>query len=375
MKIAYFACNFPPILGGIGTACHYTANEIGKSHDVTIFLADRNVDYLKGNYKIKLFKPWFSYGYANFVPQTFNLVRDFDIVHLYYPYFGVAEFLFLRKLLGKKTPRIIFHQEMDMVGEGITKIVNDIHKKIILNWMLKKIDRIFVLSEDYAQNSDFKKIFKQSPEKFRVLPNGVDTQKFIPQETAPKTSREFVVFTAQGLDKQHFFKGIDILIKAISILIQNYKLPIKLVIAGDGNLKKDYQNMAQDLDILDKVEFLGSIEHDKLPKYYNLAQVTAVPSTQKTESFSITAAESMACGTPVLVSDWPGLRATIQDQVTGLIVKPSDEKNLAEKIKYLYEHPQKLEEMSKNSRHRAVKKYDWQIIAQSALNYYQELCP
>ena len=122
MKIAYFTCNFPPELGGIGTSCHYLANEVGRSHEVTVFLPARNalparkaalnaaggrsdaggsarkgIEYKPGNYQIKLFKPWFSFGYADFAPQVMWLVKNFDIVHLYYPYYGVAEFLCLFK--------------------------------------------------------------------------------------------------------------------------------------------------------------------------------------------------------------------------------------------------------------------------------------
>jgi len=172
MKIAYVSPSFPPELGGMGSACYCTANEVGKSHNVTVFVIDRGKNYKQGNYTIKKLKPLFSYGYASFAPSILKKIKNFDIVHVYYPFFGVAELLILFKVFNKKRkPKIILHQEMDMIGEGITKFVNNIHKKTILNWLFKNSDLNFILSVDYAKHSDIKKIFKKYPKKFKVIPN------------------------------------------------------------------------------------------------------------------------------------------------------------------------------------------------------------
>jgi len=390
MKIAYFSPSFPPILGGMGTACYYTANEIGKSHEVTVFLSDSEAEYQKGNYKIKLFKPWFSFGYADFVPQILWKLKDFDVVHLYYPYFGVAEFLLLRSMLRSKLrnrparnathnvaggPKIILHHAMEAVGKGWIKYIFKFHTKFIMSILMKSADMIFVLSQDYAENSDITPIYKKYPEKFREVPHGVDIDKFRIKnlESRIKDKNNFIIFTAQALDKQHFFKGIDILIKSIHLLITHYKLPITLLIAGDGHLKDYYKNLAEELNIKDKIKFLGKINHNKLPEHYSMADITAIPSTARTECFSITAVESMACSTPVIVSDWPGVRVTIENNKSGLIIKPNDEKDLAEKIKYLYDNPNKLEEFGKNARTRVEEKYDWKKITNQIIQNYEDL--
>ena len=371
MKIAYIAPSFPPELGGMGSACYYTANEVGKSHDVTVFVIDREENYKKGNYEIKKLDPLFSFGYADFTPSILKEIEDFDIIHVYYPYFGIAELLIWNKIFKKvKNPKIILHQEMDMVGEGVSKFVNNIHKKTILNCLFKNSDLNFVLSEDYVKHSDIKKTFKKYSEKFKVVPNGVNTEKFKPIGEKNKT---FTIFTAQGLDKQHFFKGIEVLIKAFNILITENKLDVKLVIAGGGDLKEHYEKLVEKLGIEKSVKFLGRLNHDQLPEQYSKAHVTAVPSTRRTESFSITAAESMACETPVIVSNWPGLRVTIKDKITGLICEPKDEKDLAKQIKYLYDDPEELEKMSKASRKRAVENFDWKNIAEKCVANYKEL--
>jgi len=368
MKIAYISPVFPPLSSGMGTACYYTANEIAKSHNVTIFLCDRKINYKTGNFKTKLFKPWFSFGYADFVPQIMQLVKDFDIVHLYYPYFGIAEFLWLlKKIKYKKCPKIVFHYQMDMVGKGITKVINKLHQKFITSFLFKTVDQVFVLSDDYAKNCAIKKYYLKYPEKFKVVPNGVDIEKFKPN----LKQKNKIIFTAQALDKAHFFKGIDILIKAIKII---NKPDVKLIIAGDGNLLSYYKNLVNKYGVHNSVIFLGNINHNKLTNYYNLATVTAVPSTQPTESFSITAAESMACATPVVVSDWPGLRTTPDANKSGLLVKPNNTDDLAEKLLFFINNPEQVKKFGQAGREKVEKEYDWEKICEKIINYYKNLC-
>ena len=421
MKIAYFAPNFPPSLGGMGTACYYTANEIGKLHEVTVFLPARynlqsnfdeverkNIDYRKGNYKIELFKPLFKFGYAEFSPQVFCRIKNYDIVHLYYPYFGVAEFLWLRKIFAKffkiKSPKIFFHYQMDMRGIGISKIVYKIYKKVFLPFLIYGAVKIFVLSEDYAQHSDLKNQFNKYKNKFCIVPNGVDIKKFKPNLSTENVKNKLnlkdtdkIIFTAQALDHQHFFKGIDVLIKAFKIVCDDFinstgshrfipqsrdlarddeesgfgMTKVKLIIAGDGDLLDFYKDLAKKMEVDDKIIFIGNLNHNELPELYNLSNVVAVPSTKGTESFSITAAESQACGTPVIVSNLPGLRKTIENGKSGLICQPNNEKDLAEKILFFVNNPQKAKEFGQKGRIKVAKEYDWKKISEKILSCYK----
>ena len=371
MRIAYVSPVFPPLSAGMGTACFYTADKIGQEHEATVFLANRRVNYQTGHYQIKLFKPWFSFGYADLVPQLFWQLKNFDIIHHYYPYFGVAEFLcFFKKIFYKKIPKIIFHYQMDMVGKGMSKFVNQLHKIFIAPWLFKIADAVFVLSEDYAKNCDIKKYYFKYPEKFYVVPNGVDIDKFKIQEEINLKATGKIIFTAQALDKAHFFKGIDVLIEAIKIIDRP---DVKLVIAGDGDLKEYYQNLVNKFSVQENVSFLGQISHDQLPKYYNAATLVAVPSVKKTESFSVTAVEAMASCKPVIVSDLPGLRVTPKNNVSGLLVKPGSAKDLAEKILFFIDNPEQALVFGRAARKRAEELYDWDKICEKIEKIYQEI--
>jgi glycosyltransferase involved in cell wall biosynthesis len=379
LKIAFITPSFPPETGGMGNSCFQLANEIGKTEDVTVFLPSRkNKKWQTGNYRLEIFQPLFSFGYADIFRFTRKKLSNFDIVHVYYPYYGVSEHLPFKI----KNTKIIFHHSMDAVGEGLSKLAFNLQRFFLQNKIFKKVDAIFVLSDDYAQNSSVAKIYQKKPTKCFSLPYGVDTEKFKKLKSEKNIenrsnlglkSDDFVVFTAQALDKQHFFKGIDVLLKSAQILLQNEKIDLKIIIAGDGNLKKSYQEKAEKFGISKNVIFLGNIKNENLPEYYSLADISVVPSTVRTESFSLTTVESMACEIPVIVSDWPGIRATIENEETGLICQPKSSLDLASKIKYLYKNRDLLQLMSVAARKRAVEKYDLKNIAEKAKKYYKTI--
>ena len=79
--------------------------------------------------------------------------------------------------------------------------------------------------------------------------------------------------------------------------------------------------------------FTGLVDYDKLPDYYNAADVCVFPSYY--ESFGLVPLESLACGTPVVATDVGDLRNIIRQGETGFVVKDADPQNLAEKIEII----------------------------------------
>jgi len=379
MKIAYLSPSFPPISGGMGTACYYTAKQIGQDHQVSVFLASqKNITYTSDdNFSIKIFHPWFRYGYAHFSPQLIWRLKNFDIVHLYYPYYGVAEFLPLLKLFAKR-PKIIIHHAMEAVGEGWIKKVFSHHRKIFMPRVMKTADLIFALSEDYAAYSDLAPFYQKYQAKIKIIPHGVELEKFKLKDFAKQSELKKqlglpdkkIIFTAQALDRQHYFKGIDILIKAARRLPDT----AQIVIAGDGDLRQTYENLSTKLNLQKKIIFLGTITQNQLPKFYQAADLVVVPSVAATECFSLVAVEALASGTPVIVSDWPGLRVTI-DNDSGLIVKPGDIDDLSEKINFLLADDKLRQKFGLAARKRVAQFFDWTKICQNINQAYKNLLP
>jgi rhamnosyl/mannosyltransferase len=121
-----------------------------------------------------------------------------------------------------------------------------------------------------------------------------------------------------------YYKGLDVLIDALG------DVPGTLILAGEGPLDHELRERAAARGVLGRVHFLGRIADDDLPAYYHGADLFALPSTARTETFGVVQVEAMAAGLPVISTDLPtGVPWVNQDGVSGIVVPPGDASALA----------------------------------------------
>ncbi len=386
-SVAIIVCSWPPQGGGIGNNANYQARFLSdRGHKVGVFTPDFSGIQTAGDkYSLRNLKTFLHLGKAGFLRGLFRELPGYDIIHLYYPFFGTDLLVWLYKALNPGV-RLVVHYEMDPIGEGLKSLIFFVYVKIFLGLIVKKADRIGVLSFDHAENSYLAKYLKRYPNKFTELPNGIDIDIFQPQpkntelmEMNKISVHDKVIVFVGGLDSQHYFKGVSVLLEAFSRIPINYFPNIldggaqrgilqelrgqaKLLIIGDGNLRSEFEQIAKDLQISDRVIFTGWVKNEDLPPYYALADIFVLPSTARTESFGIVAAEAQACGLPALVSDYPGVRSTIINNETGYLAKPGDSLDLAGKLKALLNDDQLRFKMGRAGLANAREKFDWQKI-------------
>jgi len=268
---------------------------------------------------------------------------------------------------------------MDVCGQGAMKFFFKLHKSLILPRIVKISDKVIFTSMDYGQNSYLAEFFKKDPKKFIEVPNGVDSNNFY---SAPKdnillekyeiTEDEKIVLFVGGLDKAHYFKGIEYLIEAMSRL-RNSQYLWRLLIVGEGDLKKYYVSLVDQFRLKSKVIFAGYVSNEDLPKYYNLADVAVLPSVDKSEAFGLTLVEAMSCGKPVVASNLPGVRSVVTEKMNGLLVEPGNSDDLAAKINYFLSDSQQSYDFGKAGRNKVKLKYDWSIIGRKLDELYKGL--
>jgi len=121
-------------------------------------------------------------------------------------------------------------------------------------------------------------------------------------------------------------KNVPTLLKAFRKLLNDYRLDLQLVLAGEkGWLYDEVFQLVTDLDLVDHVVFAGRVSTSELVSLYNAAQVLVAPSIY--EGFGLTPLEAMACGTPAIVSNVSSLPEVVGD--AGLLVDPYDVEQLA----------------------------------------------
>lgn len=207
-----------------------------------------------------------------------------------------------------------------------------------------------------------------SPQRIGVVPCGVNLKLFHPMDK--KTAREKLKLIGDNIlfvGRIEPLKGIERLLRAMPLL--GHRKPRLIVIGGGEQSSQEMERLKRlsgELKIEHLVNFLGVLEHEQLPYYYNAADVCVLPSYQ--ESFGLTALEALACGTPVVATDVGGLQEIIRQGKAGYIVTDASPENLAEKIGAVL-HRNSL--MNPSGIRNSVARYDWSHIADMIMKEFR----
>lgn len=390
MKLAVLTPVFSPYRGGIGVSAHANAKMAReRGYEVTVYtpwypsLQKKGVPQREtvDGFRVQRLTPLFSYGNAALLPQLFFLLKRFDAIHLHYPFLEVASCVLFARLIFRKKYIVTYH--MDLIGKRrFDRFLFNLYTAAVLSWVIHFADKIIVSSLDYARASRLAVFLKTSTrEKIVSIPHSVDTNVYAREiDTAVLRAKygiaekQQVILFVGGLDSAHYFKGVEYLLEAFELLVrmmeQNQQRPLPvLVLVGYGNLISSYQNLAGQLEISDKVIFAGALESQRLlVQHYSLAAVTVLPSIDQSESFGIVLIESLACSTPVIASDLPGIRSVVKDGINGYLVAPRDVNGLAKKMYALVCDPEQARSMGNTGRTLVEKEYSYQHIKEMFLS-------
>jgi glycosyltransferase involved in cell wall biosynthesis len=379
MKIAQIVCAYPPYAGGMAQSAYNLGRILQEDYEVTTFTPST-------------IKPWLQYGHGAFLPQLLWRLRKFDYIYLHYPFFGTAEIVWLFKLFCPR-PKLIIHYHMDVQNSHwLTKLLSW-PSRLIRNSLFEQAAIIISASLDYVANSAIKDYYLSHTDKFRELPFGLDVNRFRPKtETASGSNfalakaKEIVNFINQkfinkgrlnllfvgGLDRAHYFKGVDILLTALAQLPRH---DWRLNIVGSGDLQSEYAALSAKLQLTKQVTFSGKLINSDLIRAYQAADVLILPSINNNEAFGIVLIEALACGVPVIASDLPGVRRVFTDHQEGWLVQPGNIQDLTQRLNYVLDHSAERTKAAKAARQLAELKYDEKIIGAQLKKIFYENRP
>jgi D-inositol-3-phosphate glycosyltransferase len=236
-------------------------------------------------------------------------------------------------------------------------------------------DRIVVASQH--EKHLLTSLYGASEERIAVVPCGVDLDLFAPMDKEFARKRlglrdaERIILFVGRIEP---LKGIDILISAAAQLHEDENF-IVLIVGGDARAETQIEllrSQAAALGVDHHISFVGAVAHDKLPLYYNAADVCVVPSYY--ESFGLVAVESMACGTPVVASRVGGLTSTVSDGETGYLIPWRCPEPFAERLELLLDNDELRASFGRAGR-EAVERFRWTHVADAVAALYDELLP
>lgn len=201
--------------------------------------------------------------------------------------------------------------------------------------------------DDGTEGDKVAKHFNIPEHKFMFYPQSVD--KLVARKTCPQSFKtrlnfqgnEKIILVVARLDP---LKGIEDIIKGFGILLEEKNINAKLVIIGDGPLRKTLEKIACSLRIQKNVRFEGSVNYQSVWNYYKIADLFV--SANLYSNLTASVVEAMASGVPVIVTDVKETYKLVKHEVTGLLVTQRSPAILAGAIYTLLENTTLREKIS-----------------------------
>ncbi len=280
-----------------------------------------------------------------------------------FKWFGKKKFLFdhhdinpelYEAKFGKKSGlffRLIAHWErMTFKAAKVSIATNESYKKIAIERGGMSPDRVFIV---------------------RSGPN-LDRLKIIPPIESLKKGRKYMVGYVGVMGRQ---EGIDYLLRAAAHLINDKgRTDIHFGLVGGGSELDAVKDYARELGIEDYVTFTGRVPDQEMLEMLNTADVCVNPDVANDMNDKSTMnkiMEYMALGKPIVQFDLTEGRFSAQE--ASLYAEKNNEKDMAEKIAYLLDHPEKCKEMGEFGRTRVVNELEWKYEAPKLLAAYDML--
>ena len=193
-----------------------------------------------------------------------------------------------------------------------------------------RANRVIVLSKAFAELATAR--YGIDPDLIRIVPGCVDANRFDVPGTRAEARQRLGLPTDRPLllSIRRLVKrmGLLELVQAMQEIVRQVPDAL-LLIGGRGLLREALEEKVATLGLSEHVRFLGYVDDDDLPYLYRAADINVVP-TNALEGFGLVAAESLAAGTPSMVTRVGGLPDVVADLSQDLIFESSDTAVLAE---------------------------------------------
>lgn len=362
MNIVQVVSTYPLYKGGMGNVAAAIHEELlRRGHNSLVLTPEYGAtEALEG---IKRIPALLRFRNSAFVPGLYAHLNQADVIHLHYPFYGGAETVALYKRMHPKA-KLVLTYHMDTVGRGGISLFFTLYQKLIQTKILRAGDVVTVSSLDYAAHSQLARVAGLNVVEW---PFGVAAD-FLPKTELKLNDGLLHPLFVGGLDKAHYFKGLSVLLEAIA----KTESTLRLTVVGSGDLLAAYQEEARLHGVADKVHFAGSLGKPDLIRAYQSADMTILPSIDASEAFGLVLLESMACQTPVIASDLPGVRTLARHEETGLIVPPKDAAALAKAIDRLADASLR-HRLGAQAQAIAEQRYRWPALIDELIALYKGL--
>jgi glycosyltransferase involved in cell wall biosynthesis len=230
--------------------------------------------------------------------------------------------------------------------------------------MQKRVARTLshIITVSKSSMHDIGRDFNIPQQRFKVIPNGIDTDLFHPIPEIKREKNRIIVTSSAETP----LKGLHYLLEAVAEISLTRK--IKLVVVGTMRKNGEIEKLLTKRGIKGCVTFTGRIGNDDFVRHYAKAFLAIVPSVY--EGFGFPAGEAMACGLPVISTTGGALPEVVGN--AGILVPPANPRALVKAILTLMDHPEQAEQMGHEGFNRVRDRFTWKKTAEMTVEAYRE---
>lgn len=359
----------------------YNALKEERDFSVKLLRVRSNSDLISDEYceeELTSYMPDVIHNYSHFLlPTILPAVHSFinnnrlDIVHTQGIQCPSSRDISLIKKDNSKF-KFILTQHGFPARHDLATLLGETYLAVVGREILRKADHVIVV------NNFMKKLMMPytGRGKISVIYNGVDTRLFRPLKNQDELRRKWKSKLGILEDKYLLLfvgrlspeKNIFTLLRMMQLLDRRFKLAI----VGDGLMYGPLFTFVKVTKIDDRVVFLGELPHREIVELYSMT--TLGVSATLYEGFSLSVAEALACGVPVVCPRVQGVLEIVDDGEDGILIRDSrDYKSFAREVKRLAKNPELRREMGYNGRRKVERNFNFDNMINQTINIYRRV--
>jgi N-acetyl-alpha-D-glucosaminyl L-malate synthase BshA len=290
--------------------------------------------------------------------------RGLDLIHVHYaiPH-ATSAWIAGEMFEGRPSPRIV----TTLHGTDITLVGQHPSYHSITRFSILRSHGLTAVSEYLRDETE--KHFGVDRTRIEVIPNFIDTERYRRDlggchRSSLAPSGEKILMHISNFRE---VKRVENIVEIHARILK--KMPVRLVMVGDGPERMRAEQRAHALGVADSVVFLG--KHMAVEELLGCADLFLLPS--QSESFGLSALEAMSCGTPVVASNVGGIPEVVEDGECGLLFPPGEVEAMAEGAIEILSDPVRWHAMSQASRRIAEERFSAAAVVSAYESYYERV--
>jgi len=269
-----------------------------------------------------------------------SLFANLDILHVHYAIPHASAAIMAKQILAKRGKHISVVTTLH--GTDITLVGKDATYEPVVSYSINESDAVTSVSESLKEQTyQFFHIEKE----IHVIPNFIDFTRFSkkPKEHFKKAIApmgERILVHTSNFRK---VKRVEDVIYIFNRVLES--LPAKLLLIGDGPERMNIEKICRELDICDRVTFLG--KQEMVEEILSVCDLFILPS--ESESFGLAALEAMACQVPVISTNSGGIPELNEHGFTGFNSEIGDVEDMAKNALYILGDEERLAQFKANA--------------------------